>query len=437
MSESTPRGNTGTPKGSLQEQARVLARRISRTAGTLPAEITLMEVCGTHTVNLRRSGIHSMLPPNIRLISGPGCPVCVTPASYIDNALELIEKHDALVATFGDMVKVPGVTGRSLAAYMGSGQLKIVYSPADVLTLAREQDRPVVFLGIGFETTIPVIASVFLKAAEQGLENLFLYPAFKTVPPALRALLADPDCRIDGFILPGHVSVIIGEEAYSFLEGDGDDQVRGGKLTDGGRHGASAAGGRDETGDGGGRGARGGRGAQTGDGKPARSKGREGEPAGNKARSGLVPGAITGFEPLDMLYGIYELLGLVKAGRTRVVNCYTRAVKPQGNPNARAAMEKLLRPEDALWRGLGTVPASGMGLREEFASLDAATVFSLEPLYDYEPSGCLCAQVIQGKVTPPECPQFGRGCTPEQPVGPCMVSSEGSCAAYLRYGEVA
>ncbi len=353
-----------------RHRVQIINQSISRIAQRISNPVTLMEVCGTHTVNLRKHGIHSLLPSNIRLISGPGCPVCVTPTSYIDNCFLLIEKHDASVVTFGDMVKVPGTDGRSLSAYMGTGRCKIVYSPAEALKWAEETTRPVVFLGIGFETTIPVVASVFQTVVQRGIRSLFLYPVFKTVPPALQALLADPYRYFDGFILPGHVSVIIGENAYRFLESD-----------DG------------------------------------------------------VPGVITGFEPIDMLLGIERLLALIESGKKRVENHYTRAVKEDGNGKARLLMEKMLRPVDALWRGLGTIPDSGLGLIPEFSHIDAGTIFDLPSLQPYEPAGCRCAEVILGKITPPECSLFGTLCLPESPVGPCMVSSEGSCAAYLRYGE--
>lgn len=354
-----------------RHRAQNITQSITRIAEKLPKPVTLMEVCGTHTVNLRKHGIHSLLPSNIRLISGPGCPVCVTPTSYIDNCFLLIEKHEATVVTFGDMVKVPGTDGRSLSAYMGTGRCKIVYSPAEAIKRAEETTGPVVFLGIGFETTIPVVASVFHSVVRCGTPNLFLYPVFKTVPPALQALLADPHRYFDGFILPGHVSVIIGENAYRFLESDD-----------------------------------------------------------------AVPGVITGFEPIDMLLGIERLLALIESGKKRVENHYTRAVKKDGNGKAQLLMETMLKPTDALWRGLGTIPGSGLELKSEYSNIDAGATFALPPLQPFEPPGCRCADVILGKVIPPECGLFGRDCLPETPVGPCMVSSEGSCAAYLRYREV-
>jgi hydrogenase expression/formation protein HypD len=357
---------------SLQDRrlAAPLLEDIRRTAAELSKTVRIMEVCGTHTVAIRRSGVHSLLPDNIVLVSGPGCPVCVTPTSYIDNALNLLETGAAAIVSFGDMLKVPGSDGRNLAGYLGSGRVRMVYSPAELIPIARESTGAVVFLAIGFETTIPTVAAAFLQARRAGIENLFLYTAFKTVPPALHALLASPDMNLDGFLLPGHVSVIIGEQPYLFLE----------------------------------------------------------EPGG-------VPGVITGFEPLDLLQGILSVLKQVARGEQRVENAYTRAVRPEGNPKAREIMEQLLEPVDALWRGFGRIPASGLALGHDHRDADARLHFSLPPLYNAEPPGCLCAQVLQGRVLPTECTLFGKRCTPESPVGPCMVSSEGTCAASFRYGD--
>jgi len=349
--------------------AEPLIREIRRTAEALGREVRLMEVCGTHTVAIRRSGLRSLLPPNIRLISGPGCPVCVTPAGYIDNALALLERQGLTLATFGDLLKVPGASGGSLARHLGSSRLRVLYSPAELPELARSSSGPVVFLGIGFETTIPVVAAAFLRAAEQGLDNLFLYPAFKIVPPALKALLRGPASNLDGFLLPGHVSVILGLEPYRFLEAPGG-----------------------------------------------------------------VPGVITGFEPLDLLQGILGLVRQLAAGTRRVENAYERAVRPEGNPRAREVMARLLEPADALWRGLGLIPASGLELRPEYAGFDAAGRFGLPRMWNSEPTGCGCAEVLQGLREPESCLLFGQACTPESPVGPCMVSSEGACAAAYRYG---
>jgi hydrogenase expression/formation protein HypD len=340
-----------------------LVEGINTGAAALDREIRIMEVCGTHTVSLRKEGVHSLLPESVRLISGPGCPVCVTPTGYIDNALLLAEDRGAVIATFGDMLKVPGSAGYSLSRYLGSSRVRMVYSPSELPGLAAETQGPVVFLGIGFETTIPAVASVFLRSHQ---DNLYLYPAFKTVVPALRALLSSPDNRIDGFLLPGHVSVIIGADAYGLLEG-------------------------------------------------------------------VVPGAIAGFEPIDMLHGILAIVQQLVQGQSTVQNTYPRAVKANGNPKALSVMEKLLTPSDDLWRGLGVIPGGGLGLRGPYQGMDAARVFSLPPIKDYDPPGCLCGRVIQGKSTPADCTLFGTRCTPDHPVGPCMVSSEGTCSAHFRF----
>jgi hydrogenase expression/formation protein HypD len=362
-----------------------LLRRIESTTQAIGREVAIMEVCGTHTVALRRSGVHTLLPDSVRLLSGPGCPVCVTPTGYIDNALRLLEDPAVTLASFGDMLKVPGSDGASLASRLGSGRVRLLYSPAELPELARRSPGPLVFLAVGFETTAPTVAAATLAAVRAQVHNLFLYTAFKTVPPALRALLASRNgaraavaggpgpggtaAGLDAFLLPGHVSVIIGEEPYGFLE-----------------------------------------------------------------EQGGLPGVITGFEPLDLLSGILACLEQIARGERRVENGYTRAVRREGNPKARAVMEELLEPEDALWRGLGRIPGSGLRLRPGYAALDAARRFSLPEPANVEPPGCGCAQVLQGRMLPRDCPLFARRCTPETPVGPCMVSSEGSCAASFRYG---
>ena len=356
-----------TAEGSDRKTAEIIVREIRDLCRRIGGRVRIMEVCGTHTVELRRTGVRSLLPEEIILISGPGCPVCVTPTGYVDNALDIVRKGRGIVATFGDMVKVPGSDGVSLSRYMRSGAVKMVYSPAELLNTPL--DSTVVFLGIGFETTIPVVASVFLKALETGRSGLYLYTAFKTVVPALKALLADPESRIDGFLLPGHVSVIIGSDAYGMLE-----------------------------------------------------------------RQGGVPAVIAGFEPVDMLWGILLILRQIYAGEHKVENAYSRAVKKEGNPKAREIMDRLLCPSDDLWRGLGRIPEGGRSLRSEYRGIDAAHRFDLPEVTSSDPAGCLCSEVIQGRKQPTDCAFFGNRCTPDRPVGPCMVSSEGTCAAYMRYG---
>lgn len=347
----------------LKAEIDAIAKKIGR-------EIKIMEVCGTHTVSIRKYGIHSLLPPNIHLISGPGCPVCVTPTSYIDNSLKLIEDMGVTVVTFGDMLKVPGSSGKSLATYMGSDAVKVIYSPTEILNIREQTEKPIVFLGIGFETTVPTIASVFLKIIKQKIDNTYLYTSFKTVPMALKILLSDPTSQIDGFLLPGHVSVILGETPYrEVLE----------------------------------------------------------TPNG-------VPGVITGFEPLDIMLGTYMILKQILEERREVENAYPRAVKREGNPKARDIIYTLLEKSDELWRGLGNLPMSGLKIKKEYENIDATKQFDINNEYNYEPKGCLCAEVIQGKNIPTDCPHFGTACLPEDPIGPCMVSSEGACAAYYRYG---
>ena len=347
----------------IVEEIRQVAARIGRPVG-------LMEVCGTHTVELRRQGIHSLLPESIRLISGPGCPVCVTPAGYIDNAIELARSGRALVASFGDMLKVPGSTGATLASLSGRGLVKMIYSPAQLVGLAAASAKPVVFLAIGFETTIPTVLSALLAARDRGIDNLFLSTAFKRVVPALRSLLARKGAAVDAFLLPGHVSAIIGSDAYAFLS----------------------------------------------------------EPGG-------LPGVVTGFEPLDMLLGILLALRQVSAGTHEVRNAYPRAVRPGGNEKALRLMAETLEPRSDLWRGLGRIEGGSLGLRSDLSRFDAEVRFSLPVPVDSETPSCLCAKVIAGEADPLQCALFASRCTPEDPVGPCMVSTEGTCAAWLRYGQ--
>jgi hydrogenase expression/formation protein HypD len=349
--------------------ARDLVAEIGAVTRAIGRPVRLMEVCGTHTVELRKQGIHSLLPSDIQLISGPGCPVCVTPSGYIDHALQLAADGRAVVATFGDLMKVPGSSGRTLASLSSSGRVKMVYSPRELSEIAAASSLPVVFLAVGFETTIPTIVSALLEARERGLRNVMLYTAFKTVPRALQFLLSGPGHGIDGFILPGHVSVIIGSDAYAFLQ---------------------------------------------------QNSGR--------------PGVITGFEGLDMLVGVLALLNLVKRREHRVVNAYPRAVTAAGNERALQLISRNLEPRDDAWRGLGSIPGASLGLVDRLADCDAEKVLDLPPPRDEEPPGCLCSKVIAGLATPPRCALFGRRCTPDDPVGPCMVSSEGTCAAYFRYG---
>ncbi|MHB1348654.1 MAG: hydrogenase formation protein HypD [Desulfobulbaceae bacterium] len=351
------------------ELAAGLSRRIHAAAGR---PLRLMEVCGTHTMAIFRHGIRALLPDTVELISGPGCPVCVTSAGDIDQIIELAARPEVTLATFGDMLRVPGSDGKNLAEARAEGaSVEIVYSPAEALKIAQATARTVVFPAIGFETTIPVIAATVLEARQKGIDNFKLLVTHKVVPPALSVLLADPELAVDGLLCPGHVSAIIGEQAY--------------------------------------------------------------EPLAERFH---IPCVIAGFEPLDILSAVCLLVRQISEGRAEVENCYGRVVSREGNPRARAMIDRVFEPCDAKWRGLGAIPGSGLALRPEFSDLDARSFFQLDSRDVPEPKGCRCGEILTGKVKPPQCPLFNTRCTPSRPVGPCMVSSEGTCAAYSKYGGV-
>jgi len=349
------------------------ARAVLADIGRLAARtgpVRLMEVCGTHTMAIRRAGIPALLPPGVELLSGPGCPVCVTPNAVIDRAVALARVPGVCLATFGDMLRVPG-SSTSLDGVRATGaEVEVVYSPLDALRLAEERPtREVVFAGVGFETTAPTVAAVLRSARARGVRNFSVLCAHRLVPPALDALLARPDFRVDGFLMPGHVSVVIGSRAFlPVAEGRG------------------------------------------------------------------VPCVVAGFEPVDVLLALRMLLAQCAEGRAAVEVEYRLAVRPEGNPHAQALLAEVFAPEDAAWRGLGEIPASGLGLRADYRGLDAARRFPVEPEPTREHPGCRCGEVLVGAIHPPACALFGRACTPARPLGPCMVSSEGTCAAYHRYG---
>jgi hydrogenase expression/formation protein HypD len=352
-----------------RERVLALAEEI-RGRGT-SSPLRIMEVCGTHTMAIARFGLRGLLPDTVSLISGPGCPVCVTPVSVVDAAIELAGKDGVCVMTFGDMLRVPG-SGASLETLKAEGaDVRILYSAYDLLDAAEgEPDKRFVFISVGFETTTPGIALSILEAEKRGLKNLFFLPANRVIIPALHALCASDDAAIDGFLCPGHVSVIIGSDAYA-------------PVADG-------------------------------YGKPC---------------------VVTGFEPLDILLGVNEILSQVERGEARVENAYPRAVTREGNREAVRVMEQVFRPVDAEWRGIGTIPASGLSLRPAYEKFDALARFSVEVHDTADPGGCRCGDVLRGIIVPTECGLFGKRCTPGTPVGPCMVSSEGSCAAYYKYGD--
>jgi hydrogenase expression/formation protein HypD len=349
--------------------ARELLRAIDGLAARLDGPINLMEVCGTHTVAIARAGFRSVLPGNIRLLSGPGCPVCVTANRDIDRIIALTRLPDVTVATFGDMVRVPGSSTSLMQRRAEGARIEVVYSPLDALRLAREHpDQQLVLVGVGFETTTPLIAATIERAAALELANFSVLAIHKRVPPALKALVNDPEVALDALILPGHVSTILGVAPYAFLA--------------------------DEYG---------------------------------------IPGVITGFEPLDLLQGIAQLLEQRVEGRAAIEIAYRRAVMTEGNPAARAAIDRVFDICDANWRGLGTIGGSGYLIRDGFAAFNATRRFALEVEPTVEPPGCRCGDVLRGVISPARCPLFDRVCTPANPIGPCMVSSEGSCAAYHRY----
>ncbi len=343
---------------------------LERIREELDRPLRFMEVCGTHTVAIFQSGLHSLLPADILHISGPGCPVCVTHDREVAAFLEAARKPDVIIATFGDLMRVPGPKGASLKTASAEGaRVEVVYAASDALAIARDNPgSKVVFLGVGFETTAPTIAATVMMARAQGIDNFFVLPFHKLVPPALKALLADPDAAVDAFILPGHVSVIIGLEPYRFL-----------------------------------------------------------------AEQYHIPAVIAGFDPLDILQALLLLVRQRREGKAEVVNAYNRVVADAGNPKARAIMNEVFVPTDALWRGIGVIPGSGLAFSPDYAAFDAFTALDMT-LPEVPPlPGCRCGDVLKGKLRPDQCPLFKKACTPATPVGPCMVSSEGSCAAYFKY----
>ncbi len=334
--------------------------------------ITLMEVCGGHTMSLHKNGIPALLPETITLLSGPGCPVCVTSRTFIDNAVAVGRTKDSVITTFGDLMRVPG-SETSLEKEKAAGRdIRIVYSSADALNIAGENPgKQVVFLGIGFETTAPSSAAAIMRAKRENLTNFSVLPAHKVMPPAMAALI-DEGVKIDGYICPGHVSTITGSNMYL--------------------------------------------------------------PLVEHYGVGCV---VSGFEPLDLLQTIYMLIRQHEEGSPKVENQYIRAVTPRGNLKAIEQMNAVFEPANDWWRGLGMIPGSGLTIRDKYRAFDAYSRFQLEEEMDEssikEDEGCRCADVLKGSISPPECPFYGTRCTPEDPVGACMVSSEGACAAWFRY----
>jgi len=347
----------------LREELARLCERVGR-------RVQIMEVCGTHTVSAFRSGLRSMIPASLRLVSGPGCPVCVTAQRHIDAAIRLAAEHDVIIATYGDMIRVPGKLGSLEVLRAKGARVRVVNSAMGAVQIAREQPGDeVVFLGVGFETTAPATAAAVTSADRENLKNLSVLMCHKLVVPAMMVLLEAGDVPLDGFLCPGHVSVIIGSAAY--------------------------------------------------------------RPVVERHGKGCV---VAGFEPLQMLLGMTHLVRQVAAGRPALENVYPAVVKDAGNPQALRLLEQVFVVADTPWRALGVIPGSGLELGPDFVRFDAMRRYNLELGEDEDHPSCLCGEVIQGKAEPAECPLFGEVCTPLKPIGPCMVSSEGTCSAWYKYG---
>ena len=344
-----------------------LANRIAQCS---TRAITLMEFCGGHTHAILRYGIRQLVPRTVQMRSGPGCPVCVTATADLDRAIGLARLPNVIITTFGDMLRVPGSYSSLQEAKAAGADVRVVYSTTDALEIAgANPGRPVVFIGIGFETTAPTTAASILKAQQHGIDNFHILSLNKLTPPVMKALLDSGELRLDGIVCPGHVSVIIGSHPYQFIP-----------------------------------------------------------------REYGVACVISGFEPLDILLCIDRLVEQIEANEPKVEIAYARGVKPEGNEIARQLMEQVFEVADANWRGIGTVPASGLKIRKAYQQFDAEKAFPVNTGPPRETEGCRCGDIIRGSATPPECRLFRTVCTPESPIGPCMVSGEGACAAYYQYG---
>lgn len=351
--------NAGLGKGLIER----IKRRSTKS-------VRLMEFCGGHTVTIFKHGLRQLLPPTIEMLSGPGCPVCVTASADLDKAIALARLPDVTITTFGDMVRVPGSYSSLAQAKAEGADVRIVYSTQDALNIARNNPlRSVIFLGIGFETTAPTVAASILEATQAGINNYYVLSLHKLCPPVMKAILDAGEVRLDGIICPGHVSAIIGSYPYRFV-----------------------------------------------------------------ARDYGIACVVSGFEPLDVLLCVDMLVAQIESGKPGVEIAYRRGVRPEGNQRALEVMNQVFEPDDAKWRGMGVVPQSGLMLRDDYRRFDAEQAFKIELEPPREPEGCLCGDILRGVKTPPDCKLFRRVCSPEHPVGPCMVSSEGSCSTYYHYG---
>jgi hydrogenase expression/formation protein HypD len=358
-------------EGALRNK-KFIKETIERIRGLgLKRKVNLMEVCGTHTYTFFRFGLRGLLSPYVNLISGPGCPVCITENSYIDKAIYLSKDKKNVIATFGDLMRVRGSSSSLYQEKARGANIEVVYSPYQTLEYAiRNKDKRIIFLGVGFETTAPLIASVVRQARKKGLKNFFVLVGHRLIPPAMEALCQDPQINVEGFICPGHVSTIIGSLPYRAIV--------------------------------------------------------------EKYKKGCV---ICGFEPLDVVLGIYMLLLQVKKAKPRLENEYRRVVKKEGNITARKIMYEVFKIGDGGWRGIGVIKKSGLHLRDGYKNFDAQRLIKVSLKEKAAPDDCLCGEVIKGKIIPYQCPQFKKRCMPSNPVGPCMVSLEGTCRIYYEYGE--
>lgn len=335
------------------------------------APARLMEFCGGHTATVIRYGIRRVLPETLQMVSGPGCPVCVSSHSDLDSAIAAARIPGAIVTTFGDMMKVPGSFSSLEEEKARGADVRMVYSTLDALAIARKHsNRPVVFLGVGFETTAPTVAAAILEAQEADIRNFFVLSLHKICPPVIRALLDSDDIHLDGLICPGHVSAVTGSMCWEFIPRDFG-----------------------------------------------------------------IPCVIAGFEPLDLLQAVAMLVSQIEAGSAKVDIAYRRGVRPEGNLQAMEMMNRVFEPVSARWRGIGEVRESGLGIREAYERFDAGKVFDIKPGPSKEIRGCLCGDILRGTKIPMDCGLFGKTCTPASPTGPCMVSSEGACAIHYMYGE--
>jgi hydrogenase expression/formation protein HypD len=351
-----------------------LARRLADQIAQLTTEpLKLMEVCGGHTHTIFKYGIEDLLPPNIEMIHGPGCPVCVIPLGRTDDSISLALQPGVIFTTFGDMMRVPGSNTNLFDAKAAGADVRMVYSPLDALKIAKKNpDRQVIFLALGFETTAPSTAMTIRQAAKEGVENFSVFCNHIMIVPALKAMLDSPDLKLDGFLGPGHVSTVIGTRCYDFVPNDY--------------------------------------------GKPI---------------------VVSGFEPLDILQSAYMIVKQVVEGRAEVENQYSRVVLRDGNVKALEVIFDVFEPRDYFeWRGLGSIPHSGMKLQKKYAAFDAELKFAVPGLKIADPKACQCGEILKGVKKPWECKVFGTACTPETPIGSCMVSSEGACAAYYNFGRL-